>query len=235
MRTVPFAAALGMMVMLGACDDFDAPNQNNSTLSELTSGAPSQVAVATAAQGLIGTVAATNAGLRGAFGFNYQVLGRLGRDGYNLDVSNPQNTDSYYNPVAGNGFKNLQLWTGPYATLKQANIVIAAADAATSLSAAQKEGFKGLAKTIKGIMLWYVVRGTDTYGAVLDALPDPTMLPLQSLPEPMSIPRSFSTWTKRRLTCWPQGLRSRSPRRSGSPLSTHPPRSCSSTGLYGRK
>ena len=47
--------------------------------------------MATAAQGLLGTVTATNAGLRGAAGTVAQTFGFYGREGYNLDVSNPQN------------------------------------------------------------------------------------------------------------------------------------------------
>jgi hypothetical protein len=170
--------ALGAALVIGACGEFDAPNQNYSTISDLTSSNPSRAAVATAAQGLLGSVAGTNAGLRNFYlGFNQQTLGILGREGYNLDVSNPQNIPTFYQLPAGNAFKNLMIWNAPYATIKQANLVISAVDNVTGASAGEKEGVKGYAQTVKAISLFYVIRGTDVNGAVLDALTNPTDAP----------------------------------------------------------
>src|SRR6266516_5820832 len=62
---------------------FDASNQNFATIQDLTGPNPSRVAVLTATQGLLAVT-------RASFAFNAQTLGILGREGYNLDVSNPQ-------------------------------------------------------------------------------------------------------------------------------------------------
>ncbi|MBI4501937.1 MAG: RagB/SusD family nutrient uptake outer membrane protein [Gemmatimonadetes bacterium] len=161
MRTYQATALLGMVLTLGACKGpFDAPNQNASTLNELVSGTPSKVAVATAAQGLF-------SGIRGA---NQALgLGILGREAYSLDVSNPQSTPQFYTT-----YNQLTAYWGAYTNNKQADIVIAAADKAVGVTAAEREGFKGFAKTMKALQLFYVIRNTDVGGAALDALGDPT-------------------------------------------------------------
>ena len=176
MRTMR-AAAMASLVTLAACGEFDAPNQNSSTLGELTQGTPSRIAVATAAQGLLGSVTGTNGGLRTAFGTQAGALGSYGREYYNLDVSNPQNIVTIYSPAGGNSFKNQIRWTGAYATMAQANIVVAAADQGLGMTTAEKEGVKGFAKTIKAIELFWIIRQSDSYGAALDALSDPTAPP----------------------------------------------------------
>lgn len=163
-------SALVFVGVLGACGDFDAPNQNAGTLDELTKGTPARVAVATAAQGLL-------AGLRGAYAFNAQTLGILGREGYNLDVSNPQAVPAFYTLPAGSGFQNLSYWTGAYTSNKQADVVIKALDNVVGMTDAEKEGVRGFAKTLKALQLFYVIRATDQSGAALDALSDPTAPP----------------------------------------------------------
>src|ERR1051326_48958 len=153
MRLFKALAACGV-VALTACGTFDAPDQNASTISDLTGASPSRAAVATAAQGLLGSVAATNAGIRNFFGTEAQTLGILGREGYNLDVSNPQNIPTFYGRNFGASTKNLALWNSPYATMKQANIVIKAVDNVVGATAAEKAGVKGLAQTIKAYSLF---------------------------------------------------------------------------------
>lgn len=171
------AATVAVLVVLSlsvvACSDFDSPDLNASTTSDL-SGSPSRVAIATAAQGLLGSVTGTNVGVRNIFGTNRGNMGILGREAYNLDVSNPQNIPTFYTSSGGNSFKNLTTWTGPYATINQANIVFKGAAAVTGLTAAEREGLKGFAETVKALELFYVIRQTDASGAALDALESPT-------------------------------------------------------------
>ena len=177
MRALKALATCGVMV-LASCDTFDAPDQNASTISDLTSSAPTRTAVATAAQGLLGSVQATNGGIRNFFGFQAQTLGILGREGYNLDVSNPQNIPTFYGRNAGNAFKNLTLWTAPYATLKQANILLKAANnVGGGTTAAEKAGLTGYVQTIKAYTLFIIIRATDVSGAALDATDSATADP----------------------------------------------------------
>src|SRR2546426_2421667 len=170
------AALLGLGLALGACGTFDAPDQNASTTADLT-GTPNKVTIGTASQGLLGSVTGTNVGVRNIFGTNRGNMGILGRESYNLDVSNPQNIPTFYTSQGGNSFKNLTTWTGPYATINQANIIFKGADVATGLTAAERSGLKGFAETIKALELFYVIRQTDISGAALDALATPTADP----------------------------------------------------------
>jgi hypothetical protein len=167
------AGLLAASLTLSACNDFDSPDLNASTTADLT-GTPNRVAIGTAAQGLLGSVTGTNVGVRNIFGTNRGIMGILGREAYNLDVSNPQNIPTFYTSVGGNSFKNLTTWTGPYATMNQANIIFKGADAATGVTPAEQEGLKGFAETIKALELFYVIRQTDVSGAALDALASPT-------------------------------------------------------------
>jgi hypothetical protein len=161
---------------LCACSNFESPDLNAATTSQLT-GAPTRLGIATAAQGLLGSVPGTNVGVRNIFGNNAITMGILGREAYNLDVSNPQNIPLLYTSVGGSGFKNLTTWTSPYATINQANIVFKGAGTATGLEDAEREAMKGFAETIKALELFYVIRQTDESGAAVDALESPTMAP----------------------------------------------------------
>src|SRR5947209_7629793 len=136
MRTLKLAAVLGMVTLLGACGEFDAPNQNSATLNDLTGASPSRVAVNTATQGLFSGLRGT----RDALG-----LGILGREAYSLDVSNPQAVPPYFT-----AFNQLStIWTGPYQALGQANIVLKALNNVVGMTAAEKEGIAGFIQTLK--------------------------------------------------------------------------------------
>src|SRR2546426_5159151 len=101
MKTVRLLAT-GFVAVLGwACKTLDAPDQNASTLQELTTGTPSRAAVLTAASGLL-------PGLRTA-GPCRATCGYLGREGYNLDPSNPQNVP--INFITGG---DLATWANSY-------------------------------------------------------------------------------------------------------------------------
>ncbi len=159
---------------LAACNGpFDAPNQNYGTLEDLRSN-PSRAAVLAATLGLL-------TGTRASFGFNAQTLGILGREGYNLDVSNPQAIPNWYTVLSPNLAAGV--WTNGYQVFKQANVVTAALDRVTDtnrvtgMTDAEKEGVRGFAQTIKALNLLYVIRGTDASGAALEVPDDPTSPP----------------------------------------------------------
>jgi hypothetical protein len=155
------AHVTGLAVLLAAvaCTPVDAPDQNAQALSDLT-GTPSVSAITTAAQGLI-------RGMRGSL--STQLYSRLGREGYNLDPGNPQNFPAYYSTLG-----DLAQWAGPYQTIKLADLVIEPLERVTGLSAAEREGLRGFAKTVKAFELLKVIRSTDANGALLDAAANPT-------------------------------------------------------------
>jgi hypothetical protein len=156
-----------LAVTLSSCNGpFDAPNQNAGTLQDLTA-TPTRVGVLTATQGLL-TLS------RLSFGFNALTLGIFGREGYNLDVSNPQNIPNYYTVL---GDLTAGVWTNAYRAFEQANLVTGALDRVIDMTAAEREGVRGFAQTMKALNLLYVIRGTDSSGAVLEVLSDPTAPP----------------------------------------------------------
>ena len=175
-RAMTVAALVTSSLTLGACNNFESPDLNAATTQDLT-GTPTRVGIATAAQGLLGSVQGTNVGARNIFFTNAVLMGIHGREAYDLDVSNPQIIAPLYTSVAGSAFQNLTTWTSPYATMNQANIVIKGAETATGLEPAEREGLKGFAETIKALELFYVIRQTDESSAAVDALESPTLDP----------------------------------------------------------
>src|SRR2546427_2215991 len=157
------AVSLGV-TLVGACKTLDAPDQNASTLQELTTGTPSRAAVLTAASGLL-------PGLRTA-GPCRATCGYLGREGYNLDPSNPQNVP--INFITGG---DLAIWANSYTNDLEANVIVRALDNAVGFTDAEKEGIRGFAQTIKAIDLLFVIQTTDQTGAVVDVPSDPTSPP----------------------------------------------------------
>jgi hypothetical protein len=158
-RAAAFVAAA--VVGLGACKTLDAPDQNAPTLQDLT-GAPTRASIAAASQGLL-------AGLR-ATGPCTGNCAYIGREGMNLDPSNPQNVPTTY--LTGGDFA---AWANAYQNDKLANIVIAGLDKVTiGMTDAEKTAVKGFAKTVKAIDLMYVIQTTDQTGAVLDVPESPT-------------------------------------------------------------
>ena len=155
----------GAVLVAGACKNIDAPDQNASTLQELT-GTPTRAVVVSATQGLFG-------GLRAA-GPCTGNCAYLGREGMNLDPSNPQNVSTLF--INGGDFSQ---WTSTYANNRQADIVLEAigklsSDPVTGMTDGQKAGVRGLVYTVKALGLLYVILTTDQTGAVLDVPADPT-------------------------------------------------------------
>jgi starch-binding outer membrane protein, SusD/RagB family len=155
----------GAVLVSGACKNIDAPDQNASTLQELT-GTPTRAVVISSLQGLFG-------GLRAA-GPCTGNCAYLGREGMNLDPSNPQNVNvTYFN---GGDFSQ---WTSTYQNNRQADIVLEAigklsSDGVTGMTDVQKAGARGIVYTAKALGLLYVILTTDQTGAVLDVPTDPT-------------------------------------------------------------
>jgi hypothetical protein len=65
-RTKAVTVAALVAASLGACSNFESPDLNAATTKDLT-GTPTRVGIATAAQGLLGSVQGTNVGSRNMF------------------------------------------------------------------------------------------------------------------------------------------------------------------------
>lgn len=147
--------ALVAVGLTGACTNLDAPDQNATTLQELTTGTPTRQAVAAATQGLI-------AGMRAAGPCTGQCA-YIAREGMNLDPSNPQNVPGTY--INGGDFAS---WTSTYQNNKLADIVIKALDVVAGMTDPEKAAVRGFAKTVKAVDLMYTILTTDLTGAVLN-------------------------------------------------------------------
>jgi starch-binding outer membrane protein, SusD/RagB family len=148
---------------LAACD-LDVPDLNNPGFADLAEN-PTASAVSAACTGLIignrRNVAAAN-------GYVAQ-LGILGREAYNFDQADPrfigellQGSLSAGSPFGGN------FWAGPYANIRLANTVLTAVEKVPELSASDKAGVRGFAKTMKALDLLEVINTRDDIGAVID-------------------------------------------------------------------
>jgi hypothetical protein len=150
------AAALIVAAAGSGCNSLDAPDQNAVSLDGLTS-APTSASVSAATQDLL-------VGMRADASSITSGYGQFGREAYNLDPGNLQNVQQYF-IVLG----DVAIWSGPYRTIKVADLVLQAVDEVPSYTAAQKEGFRGFAMTVKALELMTVIRTLDQSGAALDA------------------------------------------------------------------
>ena len=161
MRTITllrYLAAASALIASNACGAWDAPYQNGATVQALTSSHPDLPAVSVATQGLF-------VGLRNNATFeNVHQLGMFGREGLDLDLSNPQ----FVTQTFQTGGDLDYAWVPSYQNDKQANLVLAALNTVTGMSDQEKEASRGFIQTIKAIDLLYVIQTSDQAGAILD-------------------------------------------------------------------
>src|SRR3954447_22717033 len=106
--------AVALLLAMTACKDMNVPDYNAGSLSSLETN-PSRASVATAAQGIF-------ASSRLSLGFMAQTLGVLGRESYNLDVSNPQNTSLLYVNLTQDVASNF--WGNEYRSIRLENVLL---------------------------------------------------------------------------------------------------------------
>jgi len=162
-----YVAAVLALIGTNACGAWDAPDQNGAAVQTLTSGTPDVPTVAVATQGLF-------VGLRNNATFeNVRQLGMFGREGLDLDPSNPQ----FVTLTFQTGGDLNYAWVPSYQNDKQANLVLAALNRVTGMSDQEKEASRGFITTVKAIDLLYVIQTSDQAGAILDVPDDPTAPP----------------------------------------------------------
>jgi hypothetical protein len=169
LRKLAFITAA--VVAVAGCD-LDVPDLNNPGLDELEEN-PTPSGVSAAATGLL---IGSRVGIAAANGYVSQ-LGILGRESYNFDNADPRYVQELLagqlnpgSPFGGN------FWTAPYRNIRDANIVLKAAEKVVEFSAEQKAAIKGFAQTIQALSLLVVINTHDANGAVLE-----TDLPIEEL------------------------------------------------------
>src|SRR5688572_20451184 len=151
-----------LALTLHACTEFNVPNTNGPSIDALEQN-PTAADVRIATIGLF-------IGLRSTANTYAGTAGILGREGYNLDSSEVRNVLGYLvGPLEPGGFGTDFGWGNEYRTQRSANIVLHALDAlGAQMTDAQKDGIRGVAKTIKAVSLLNVIRVRDDIGAAID-------------------------------------------------------------------
>lgn len=139
------------MLMLGSCEVDKVFDLDNPSLASLTSD-PDKAQLQVLVTGL-------EARHRDYYGSATQMFGCFGREVWAYFASDPRFishwlgtgvTETYSDFFASNG-----TYLTPYLAVKQANVLIAAANASTKITTEERAAYTGFAKTIKGFqLLW---------------------------------------------------------------------------------
>ncbi|MEO6315825.1 MAG: RagB/SusD family nutrient uptake outer membrane protein [Chitinophagaceae bacterium] len=117
-------------------------------------------------------VSGTESGMRNVLSMYLDDAGTLGREGYRFSGSEPRYVTDLLGANSGtlssSNFYITQPWAARYRTVKNCNVLIQAAENATTISAAQKSGYKGFARTIKAYQLLLNLNLTYTNGIRID-------------------------------------------------------------------
>jgi len=140
------------MVCFTSCEIEEVFDPNNPSLASVT-GDPSKAEL----QGLVTGLESRH---RAYYGSATQMFGSFGREIWAFFGSDPRFTGDWLG-IGLNGetypdfFASAGTYTTPYLAVKQANVLVDAANASTSLTAAEKAAYSGFAKTVKGHQLLY--------------------------------------------------------------------------------
>ncbi len=174
MNRIKILAVLLPLLASAACGrDLNVPDLNQGSLNGLQSN-PSASGIATAAQGLL-------VGLRASAGDNVVLLGIMGREGYDLDPSNPEAPTQFYRNVSED--LAATIWEDTYSNMRQEDIILGALPKVPGLTDAQREATRGFVETIQAIDLLYTIEAVDDAGAAVDINPDPTGTPEPIVPK----------------------------------------------------
>ena len=148
---------------LSACN-LDIPDLNNPGLNQIED-TPTVSSINTATTGLL---VGFRAGKAPTVGF-VNLLGILGREAYDFDAADPrfvsevvQSNLNKSSPFGGS------FWGGPYANIRQANIILHGVEKVAEYSDAQRAGIQGFAHTIIALELLTVIVTHAETGAVID-------------------------------------------------------------------
>lgn len=144
-------AMITALLFFGACQVDEINDPNNPSLASVTSDA-SKAELQTLVTGL-------EARHRVYYGSATQMFGSFGREVWAFFGSDPR----FMNDWLGLGlpetypdfFASAGTYVTPYLAVKQANVLVAAADGSTNLTPGEQAGYRGFAKTVKGHQLLY--------------------------------------------------------------------------------
>jgi len=139
--------SISILLLAGCKKDYG--DLNGETIEDLTKNA-------TEAQ-LNNLVSGTESGMRNALSFYLDDVSIIGRETYRFSNSEPRYVIDLLgangSTLNGSNFYITLPWAARYAVVKNCNILIQAATNSSLISAAQKEGYTGFARTIKAYQL----------------------------------------------------------------------------------
>jgi starch-binding outer membrane protein, SusD/RagB family len=149
----------GAVLIFSSCKK-DYGDLNSATVESFTANA--------SASELNNLVSGTESGMRNNLGLYLDDAGIIGREMYHFSASEPR----YVTDLLGGGggtlsnsnFYITNPWASRYAVVKNCNVLIEAATNSTLITAAQKSGYIGFARTIKAYQLLMNLNLTDTNG-----------------------------------------------------------------------
>ncbi|HEV2751904.1 MAG TPA: RagB/SusD family nutrient uptake outer membrane protein [Gemmatimonadales bacterium] len=169
MRTIASLVAGSTLLVLVACKDLAVPDLNNTSLDDLLNH-PTAAKIANATQGLL-------TGTRENVAFYVRDLGIFGREGFDLEPTEPRTvTQLMEGPLDPGSFGGGQ-WTAAYADIRNVNILMHALDKDVDMIDPDKEAVRGFAQTIQALDFFEIIATRDSFGAPIavdiDALGPP--------------------------------------------------------------
>jgi hypothetical protein len=155
-----YIALIAVSLLFFASCKKDYGDLNGETIEDLTKNA-------TEAQ-LNNLVSGTESGMRGSLNFYLDDVSIIGRETYRFSGSEPRYVldllGANSSALTGDNFYITFPWAARYQVVKNCNTLIQAANNSTLISAEQKKGYSGFARTIKAYQLLLNLNLTYTNG-----------------------------------------------------------------------
>lgn len=154
---------LSLIAMLTGCKK-DYGNLNNPTVESFLANA--------SADELNNLVSGTESGMRNNLALYLDDVSTLGREGYHFSAAEPRYVTDLLGAndatLSNSNFYITRPWASRYQVVKNCNLLAEAASRSTLITATQKSGYVGLARTIKAYQLLLNLNLTDTNGIRID-------------------------------------------------------------------
>ena len=165
-----YIAVLCLLFLICSCKK-DYGDLNNATVQEFT---------ANATEGeLNNLVSGTESGMRTNLALYLDDVGIIGREMYHFSISEPRYVTDLPGAagatLSNSNFYITNPWASRYQVVKNCNVLIQAATNSKSITAAQRSGYIGFARTIKAYQLLLLLNLTDSNGVRID-VSDPNNL-----------------------------------------------------------
>lgn len=153
-------AAVGALVLLASCNNFDVQNLNAPTAETLTNGATRDVLARTA-------IGLQTQALNDVGGI-IQQWGIYGREGWNLLGNDPRETGEEISGPQDPGGRAGGIWSGQYSAIRSINTYQDAITNSAGLTEAEKRAALGFSKTLEAWHLHLVAIRSGPVGVPVD-------------------------------------------------------------------